>query len=214
MRKSELAILAIILLSFVVGIYLFPQMSEEMASHWNINGNVDGYLPKFWGLFLMPLISLGLFLLFLVIPKIDPLEHNIKKFRKYFDTFVALFIVFLFYLYIITISWNFGMRFNIIQLLSPALGALFYYVGVLVEHAKRNWFIGIRTPWTLSSENVWEKTHKIGGKLFKITGIVALVGIFFPTYGLFFILIPVILVAAYTVVYSYMEYQKEIKPGS
>ncbi|MEK7202903.1 MAG: SdpI family protein [Patescibacteria group bacterium] len=71
--------------------------------------------------------------------------------------------------------------------------------------------IGIRTPWTLSSDLVWEKTHKIGGKLFKITGVIAFVGIFFQSYALFFIFIPVILVAIYTIVYSYFEYQKEIK---
>ena len=97
------------------------------------------------------------------------------------------------------------------QLLAPAFGILFYYCGILTENAKRNWFIGIRTPWTLSNDVVWDKTHKIGGKLFKIAGAVALFGIFFQKYTLFFILAPVILVAAYTIIYSYFEYQKEIK---
>ena len=75
----------IILAFFIIAIYLYPQMPDEMASHWNFRGEVDDYLPKFWGLFLMPLIALGLLLLFLLIPKIDPLKANIEKFRKYFD---------------------------------------------------------------------------------------------------------------------------------
>ena len=207
-RKSEIIILGIILLSFTVGIYFYPQMPEKMASHWNAKGQVDGYMSKFWGLFLMPLISVGLFLLFIAIPKIDP---NIEKFRKYYDGFVILIIVFLFYLYLTTIFWNIGIRFSMIQLLAPAFGILFYYCGILTENAKRNWFIGIRTPWTLSNDVVWEKTHKIGGKLFKAAGVVAFIGIFFQNYALFFILVPVISVAVYTIIYSYVKYQKEMK---
>jgi len=65
------------------------------------------------------------------------------------------------------------------QMMVPALGILFYYCGILIENAKRNWFIGIRTPWTLSNEKVWERTHKIGGKLFKIAGLIAFLWYFF-----------------------------------
>ena len=213
-RKNEIIVLGIILFSFLFGIYLYPQMPEKIASHWNVQGQVDGYMSKFWGLFLMPLISAGLFLLFIAIPKIDPLKTNIEKFRKYYDGFITLIIIFLFYLYLLTIFWNMGIRFNIIQLLAPAFGILFYYCGILTENAKRNWFIGIRTPWTLSNDAVWDKTHKIGGKLFKISGIVVLFGIFFRNYALFFILVPVILVAIYTIIYSYVEYQKELAKNS
>lgn len=209
MRKSEIITILIILLSFVIGIYFYPQMPEKMASHWNIRGEVDGYIAKFWGLFLMPIISLGLFLLFILIPKIDPLRANIEKFRKYFDGFIILIILFLFYLYLLTIFWNFGNKFSMNQVLPPAFGILFFYCGILIEKAKRNWFIGIRTPWTLSNEKVWDKTHELGGKLFKATGIVAFLGIFFPDYAFFLILFPVIAVSIYTVVYSYLEYQKE-----
>ena len=79
----------------------------------------------------------------------------------------------------------------------------------MIENAKRNWFIGIKTPWTLSNDKVWEKTHKIGGKLFKSVGIIAFLGILFPNYGLFFVLLPVIAVTVYTVAYSYFEHKKE-----
>lgn len=210
-RKTELVILGIILFSFILGIYFYPLMPEKIASHWNAQGQVNGYLPKFWGLFLMPFLSIALFLLFVFIPKIDPLKANIEKFRKYYDRFILLIIAFLFYVYLLTIFWNIGMRFNLGQVLAPAFAILFYYCGILIENAKRNWSIGIRTPWTLSNEKVWEKTHKVGGKLFKIAGVIALFGAFFPDYALFYIIIPVILVVAYAFVYSYLEYQKETK---
>ena len=211
MRKSGIIIAGIILLSFAIGVYFYPQMSEKIASHWNAQGQADGYVPKFLGLFLMPFISVGCFLLFILIPKLDPLKANISKFRKYYDVFVMADIAFLFYLYLLTIFWNLGLRYNMIQFLLPALGILFYYCGILTENAKRNWFIGIRTPWTLSSEKVWDKTHKIGGKLFKISGVITLLGIFFQSFAIFFVLVPVISVAVYTVIYSYFEYQREMK---
>jgi uncharacterized membrane protein len=207
-RKSKIVILGIILLSFITAFYFYPQMPEEMASHWNLRSEVNGYLPKFWGLFLMPLILIGIFLLYLLIPKIDPLKQNIEKFRKYFDGFITLIVLFLFYLYLLTIFWNLGMKFDMIKALIPALGILFYCSGVVLEQAKRNWFIGIRTPWTLSSNEVWNKTHQLGGRLFKMAGLLVLLGIFFKEYIFWFVLVPIIMVVIYTTLYSYFEYQK------
>lgn len=211
MRKSEIIIIGIVLLSFGIGIYVYPEMPEKIASHWNAEGEVNGYMSKFWGIFLMPIISVGLFLLFMIIPGIDPYKSNIEKFRKYYDNFIIVIIIFLFYIYLLTIFWNMGFRYNMITLLSPAFAILFYYSGVLIENAKMNWFIGIRTPWTLSSEKVWDKTHKIGGKLFKIAGIIAFAGILFQSYAIFFILVPILSAVIYLVIFSYIEYQKETK---
>ena len=177
LRKSEIISLVIVIISLIIGIYFYPLMPEKVASHWNAKGEVDGYMSKFGGLFLMPVISLVLLLLFIIIPKIDPLKHNIEKFRKYFDGFIVLMMLFLFYLYILTILWNIGVRFNFVHLLVPIFSIFFYYCGILIQKAQRNWFIGIRTPWTLSNEQVWNKTHKIGGILFKIAGIISLIGI-------------------------------------
>ena len=208
MRKSELICLGIILLSFIVGILMYPQMPDQMASHWGIAGEVNGYMPKFWGLFLMPIISVAMLLLFIVVPMIDPMRRNIDKFRGSFDMFVIFIMAFLFYIYVITLLWNTGMRFNFIQPLAPAFGVLFFVCGMLIENAKRNWSIGIRTPWTMSDERVWSKTHKLGGKLFKATGVISFLGLLFPAYAIFFILVPVIIIAVFTVAYSYFEYSK------
>ena len=129
MKKSEIAVLLLILASFVIGLYYYnyPGMPERMASHWNAQGQVDGYMSKFWGLFLMPFVSLGIFLLFLAIPKIDPLKTNIEKFRSYFDTFLFLIILFLFYIYLLTLFWNLGFTFDMMQMLFPAFAVLFFY---------------------------------------------------------------------------------------
>ncbi|MBU1730047.1 DUF1648 domain-containing protein, partial [Patescibacteria group bacterium] len=191
MRKSEIAILGIILLSLIVSIYFYPQMPEKIASHWNIQGQVDGYMSKFLGLFLMPIILIGFALLFVAIPRIDPLKANIEKFRRYYEGFIILLFLFLLSIHFQVILWNIGIKISPNVMFPIGLGLLFFYIGVLCENAKRNWFIGIRTPWTLSSEKVWEKTHKIGGKLFKIAGVIAFVGVFFQSYALFFIFVPV-----------------------
>ena len=186
-------------------------MPDTMASHWNSQGQVDGYLSKFWGLFLIPIVLIVLFPVFMLIPMIDPLKENIEKFRKYFDGFIVIVFLFLLYIYFLTILWNIGMRFDMGQAIAPSIGFLFYFVGVLVENSKRNWFIGIRTPWTLSSDRVWDKTHRIGGKLFKVAGVIAFIGTFIKEYTIILIIAPIVLVSIYTVVYSYFEYQKETK---
>ncbi len=211
MEKSKTIILGIIILSFITGAYFYGQMPDRMASHWNIRGEVDDYISKFWGLFLMPIISIGLLFLFILIPKVDPLKENIEKFKKYFDDFMVLMIVFLFYIYLLTIAWNTGLRFDMGQAIIPAIGLLFYYIGTLFVNTKRNWFIGIRTPWTLSNDKVWQETHRVGGKLFKLAGVIAILGLFFPKQLLWFVVVPVILVSVLPFIYSYFLYQKELE---
>ena len=208
-RKTLFIALAIIAAAVLAGICLYPKAPQEMASHWNSQGQVNGYLPKFWGLFLMPIISLVMFLFFAIIPKMDPLKENIQKFRKYFDSFIILMIVFMMYAHALTLFWNFGFRFDMGQMLIPALGILFYYCGVLIENSKRNWLIGIRTPWTLSSDLVWEKTHKLGGILFKVSGMIAILGVFFPNFAFLMLMVPIIFSAAFSAIYSYFEYRKQ-----
>lgn len=207
-NKVNLAPLFIIVLSFFVGAYFYQIMPPQIASHWGINGEVNGYLSKFWGVFFMPILSVFLYLLFIFLPKTDPYKKNFSEFKKYFDLFLLILFGFLFYIYITTILWNLGFRFNMIQILSPAFAVLFYYIGVLMSNTKRNWFVGIRTPWTLSNEKVWIKTHKLGSKLFKAAGLISLLSLILPSLSFFFILVPVILFSTYLFIYSYLEFQK------
>jgi len=211
MRKVTAAITGLVFLSFILSIYFYQQVPEQMATHWNSQGEVDGYMSKLWGLFFMPLIIAGLVIMFLIIPKIDPKKENIAKFRKYYDGFIVILVIFMVAVHLQTLLWNTGIRISPNAVLPLGIGILFYYVGILTENAERNWFIGIRTPWTLSSERVWKRTNRLGGKLFRIAGIAAALGAFFPELAIYFILVPVIAVAGFSVIYSYIEYQKEIK---
>ncbi len=198
----------LILFSFAIAFYLYPQMPAQMASHWNIKGEVDNYSPKCTTLFLMPLISFLILLLFWILPRVDPLKKNIQQFRSYFNVFIFLIIFFLFYVYLLTVFWNLGYRFDLGSFLLPALAILFYYASVLIKNAKRNWFIGIRTPWTLSNEKVWTKTHKLGNILFKILALITLASVFFPSYGFYVLITFAFSSVVILFVYSYLEYKK------
>ncbi len=209
MRKTTLTVIGLIFLSFIISIYFYPQMPDQMATHWSSQGEVNGYMTKFWGLFFMPLIITGIAVLFLVIPKIDPMKENIEKFRNYYEGFIILLILFMAAVHLYTLLWNIGIQTDSNVVLSIGIGLLFYGAGVLLENAERNWFIGIRTPWTLSSDRVWGKTNRLGGKLFKIAGIIAILGVLFPRFLTFFIIVPVLFIVVFSFVYSYLEYQKE-----
>lgn len=209
MKQIKLLNIFLIIISFGLGAYFYHQMPEQMASHWNIKGEVDGYMGKFWGVFLMPIVLLGIYLMFLLIPKIDPLKENYKKFRKYFDGFIFAISLFLFYIYGISIAWNLGYRFDINLFIIPAVAVIFYYTGVLIENAKQNWFVGIRTPWTLSSKKSWDKTHKLGGKLYKLSALFILMALLSDTLSFYFILIPIISVSLFLVAYSYFVYKDD-----
>jgi uncharacterized membrane protein len=213
MRKTIFIALGMVIISIAAGVLLYPTMPERVASHWNMHGEADGYSSKALGIFLLPALSALLLFFFMLIPKIDPLGKNIESFRKYYDGFILSFTGFMSYVYILTLLWNMGARFNMSQALSPAFGALFYYLGILTENAKRNWFVGIRTPWTMSSDAVWDKTHRRSGKLFKAAGIIALLGALIPEYAILLMIVPVISVAAYSVVYSYVVYSRQNKKG-
>lgn len=208
MNKLNLITLLLIILSFLIGIFSYQYLPDKIASHWDSQGNVNGYIQKFWGIFLLPIISISLFLLFYFLPKIDHLKENYKKFKSYYDSFILIIILFMFYIYILTLIWNFGVQFNMNLSLIPALGFLFIYIGIILKKIKRNWFIGIRTPWTITSNKVWDKTHKLGSKLFILSGIITLLGIFFSDYMIWFILVPVILSSIISIIYSYLEFKK------
>lgn len=209
LRKAEILSFVLVLATFVAALLIYPYMPEKIASHWGIDNEVDGYMGKFWGTFLVPVMMLGFSILFIVIPRIDPKKQNIEKFEKYFDLFIFAFMFFFVYIYALTIFWNLGYMFNLIQFMAPAFAILFYVIGIMTKHAEPNWTIGIRTPWTLSNENVWRQTHERSGKLFQAVGVLSLLGILVPNYAIYFVLFPVIFVAIYSFVYSYLIYKKE-----
>jgi uncharacterized membrane protein len=197
----------------LVGLLLWNRLPDPMASHWNVNDQVDGYMPRFWGVFLLPLITLGMFVLFLVIPAIDPLKANIAQFREAFNLFIVLMVAFMAYVYGLTLAWNLGYTgFKMSGAMLPALGLLFIFIGFMLRQAKRNFFIGIRTPWTLSSDRVWEETHRLGAVLFMISGALAFIGgLFGGTTAFWLMFIPIMGSTLFLLVYSYVLYRRETK---
>jgi uncharacterized membrane protein len=212
-RATTITVLLMVIAATIVGIALWNRLPDPMASHWGANDQVNGYISKFWGVFLMPLITLGMFLLFILIPNIDPLKANIAKFRDVFNLFITLVVAFMVYIYLLTLRWNLGYTdFGISKAMLPAMGFLFFFVGYMLRKAKRNFFIGIRTPWTLSSDRVWDETHRLGSVLFMISGALAFVGSFFGGMTAFwFLFAPLIVSTLVTLVYSYLLYQREVK---
>jgi uncharacterized membrane protein len=210
MNWMQWIILVLLLGSIGVSIYYYNAVPEHIATHWDAEGNVDGYMEKSIGLFLMPGVMVVLLAVFYLIPHIDPKKENIKKFDRYYEGFIFLFTFFLAYLHFLSVAWNIGYLFEINRLTAPVMGLLLIYLGVLCGKSRQNWFIGVRTPWTLSSERVWERTHNIAKDMFIGIGALWLVvGFLFPGYVLY--LVGLLIVAALILFAdSYFEYRREL----
>jgi uncharacterized membrane protein len=210
-RTTLLVSLVLIAAAAIFSLAIYNQLPARMASHWGVNDQVNGTISRFWGAFLMPVITLALLGLFLLIPAIDPLKANIARFRGFFNLFILLIVVFMVYLHGLTLAWNLGYTgFQMSTALLPAMGLLFVFVGGMLAKAKRNFFIGIRTPWTLSSDRVWDKTHALGSKLFIASGILTFVGGFLGGMTAYwFVFLPLIASSLFLVVYSYFLYRQE-----
>ncbi len=202
-----------IVIAITAGVFLWNQLPEQMASHWNANDEVDGTMPRFWGVFLMPIVTLGMFTLFIFIPNMDPLKANIVEFRETFNLFIVFFVTFMLYVHALTLAWSLGYNnFKMSTVLLPIIGLMFIFIGYMLKKARRNFFIGIRTPWTLSSDIVWNKTHQLGSILFILSGVFAMIGGFFGGMLAFWLMfVPLIGSTLFLVIYSYVLYQNEMK---
>ena len=209
MRKAEWGIIAIVVLSILAAAFFYPQLPPVVASHWDAAGNVNGYMAKGWAVAMFPIILAFLVALFLIIPRIDPRRENIAKFRNYFDYLIVAISLFVYYLFVLMMLWNLGSPFDITAALIPVFALLWWLVGMILPHTESNWFIGIRTPWTISSESVWKRTHEVGGRWFKISAIISLFGVIIPTLAIWFIIVPILATAIGVVVYSYVLYERE-----
>ncbi len=210
-KNTSIIALVMIALALVAGALLWNQLPDQMASHWNVNDEVDGTISKIWGVLLMPLVTLGMLALFLIVPGIDPLKANIAQFRESFNLFIVLIIAFMLYIHGLTLVWSLGFtNFKMSAAMLPFMGVLFIAIGFMLRKAKRNFFIGIRTPWTLSSDSVWDKTHQLGSILFMISGASAIIGGFFGgTTAFWLMFVPLIGSSIFLVIYSYILYRDE-----
>lgn len=196
-----------VLATFAAGALLYPHLPLLATSHWDAAGNANGTLPRFWAAFLLPLIMLALWGVWALLPKIDPLAPGFKGFRYAYDFFWVLVTAFLAYVYALSLWANFEPAANISLLIIPAIALLFVTIGALLPLIKRNWFIGIRTPWTIASDLVWEKTHRVGSWLFMLAGVIAFASAYTsPGTAIWLTIAPIILASIATVIYSYVIY--------
>jgi uncharacterized membrane protein len=206
--RRSLVAAAFVGLSVLVSVLAAPELPTELVTHWNAAGEPDGTMSRTVALALIPGLSAVLLGLFVLIPRVDPLRANIAAFRRHYDWFVVLFTAYMFLVHAGIVAFNLGYEFDFLALVMLGVAGLLYYVGVLLETAKRNWFVGIRTPWTLSSDAVWDATHQLGSRLFKICALAAVFAIFAGEYAVYFVLVPTLGTAVITFVYSYVMYER------
>jgi uncharacterized membrane protein len=173
--RSELPQLLVIGAMFGVAAWAWPQVPERLPTHWDIHGEVDGWGNKFMGLLLVPLIAAGMYLLMSLLPLIDPGKANYQSFPKVYNIIRFAMVAYIASIYGATIFAAFGHAVNMTSVILPLVGVLFILLGNFLGKIRPNWFVGIRTPWTLSSQLSWDKTHRLAGWLFIGMGL-----LFFP----------------------------------
>jgi len=196
---------------FVAAAIAYPLLPEQIPTHWNISGVADGWSPKWPGTFVLPLIAAAMWLLLRFLPRIDPRKSHYERFTDtywYFLNFIALFLAAL-QLFSYRVAMAEGGTGPLgINLL---IGFLFIGLGNVMPRLKSNWWMGIRTPWTLESENVWRSTHRVGGISFVIAGVLLIVGGFVGGAGIraWLIGMAIAFAAGVPFVYSYVAWKKE-----
>lgn len=208
LTKKEFIPITLIILAFIVGLFLYSELPDQVPSHWNAQGEVDAWSGKTFAVLFFPLITLVIYLLMTFIPLIDPLRKNYLKFAKPYFWFRTLFVLFFVSLYFYSLWSAFGAELKINYFMTSAMSLLFILLGVFLPKVKKNYFVGIRTPWTLHSEETWDKTHKFAGKAFIIAGLISLLGNLIPGYSFIIFIIAVLSAAFIPIVYSYFVFKK------
>ncbi len=199
-----------VLAAVVMGAISYPYLPEQVAIHWNAAGEPDNFASKEFALILMPVIMIFIYALIRIVRVIDPKKQNIQKFGKDVDTITNVTLFILLIIHGVTILHGLGREINVSVIAPAVVGMLFIVIGNYMPRFKFNYFIGIRTPWTLANEKVWRKTHQIGGICFVTGGLLLLISAFLPVSWKICLLIFVLIVITGVPVYlSYNMYQKQ-----
>ncbi|MBM7854330.1 putative membrane protein [Desulfohalotomaculum tongense] len=206
MKFSWLTVLALIIFWGVCASF-YPALPDQVPSHWNIRGEVDGYSHKSVVALVMPLLPLVIYVLMTVMPQIDPQKYNYSKFGSSYAKIRTILVLIMMGVTLLPLLSALGYSINIGLLTRIFIPVLFIALGNYMGKIRPNYFIGIRVPWTLASEEVWIKTHRLAGKLMVIGGLIALAGALTPPVAGFIIMMAGILVPLLvTTVYSYFLY--------
>lgn len=198
----------LIIISLIGTAIVFPKLPQQIPIHWNINGVADNYANKVFAFF-TALLPLLFYLLYFLIPKIDPKKESYQKHQKAYEICSNLSIVLFIAIHWVSLIISLGAKINVTMLISIAAGILFVVIGNYMSQIRHNYFFGIRTPWTLANETVWNKTHRVGGFLFVTGGIIfAAGGLINSQYGFWIAIVYLLVMVIYLFVYSYFVFRQ------
>jgi uncharacterized membrane protein len=208
--RGELFQLFPIAAMLVVGALCWSHVPDRIPTHWNIHGEVDGYGGKFAGLVLLPLIMLGMYVLLLVLPMFDPGRANYQTFARAYYAIRLTLTLFFSCIYVVGLLTALGYHVSMNTVIGLAMGVLFIVLGNVMGKIRPNWFVGVRTPWTLSSKLSWTKTHRLAGWLFIVMGLLAIAWAILQSAWMFIVMMGAFGVSGVSLfVYSYLVYRKD-----
>ena len=202
--------LLIVAAGFIVSAVVYPRLPETIPTHWDFSGHPNGWSSRFWGAWLIPIFLLGMWALVRILPRIDPRGSNYAKFGGAFEAIIDTIMLFMLALHIVALRAALGYRMQMQRILPIGVGVVLIVIGNLLPRARPNWFVGIRTPWTLSSDRVWEKTHRFGGRVFVAGGlIITIASLLWVQEAHMVLFVVMALVASSVMIYSYLEWKRE-----
>ena len=208
--KKEAVIWLILLLPFIYSFIVWNKIPDRVPTHFDINGEPDDYSSKTFALLLLPVMNIIIYFILFIVPRIDPRKKNYAAFGSSYQNIRLLIHLFFVGVFIfITQTTSGGQPLKLNAFLSGLL-LFFALLGNYMRTVRSNFFVGIRTPWTLSNDIVWRKTHELGGKIWFYSGIVLAIIIFFlsQTAAIIVMFCGIFLMVIIPVVYSYLEYRK------
>jgi len=200
----------VVVAGVAVSVFMYPQLPERIPTHWNTAGQVNGYSSRIWGAWLMPLILAGTWLVMKAVPHIDPRRDNYAKFTGAYETLIIAVMLLLLAVHVLVLTSATGRPVSLERVLPAGLGLLFIVVGAVLPKVHSNWFVGIRTPWTLSSDLSWEKTQKVGGYFFMAVGaLTALTALVAPALTFKVLFCSTLVTVVFVFAYSYMVWKSD-----
>ncbi len=197
----------LIVVSVALSLFFYDRIPDPVPTHFDMNGRANGFTPKPFGAFIGPLLIAVLTVVLEVLPRISPRGYRMQSFRRTYEIIFSAIIALVFFVSAVALSQAIGMSVRVDRLMLIAIALLLLLLGNFMGKLTRNFFIGIRTPWTLASEEVWFRTHRLGGWLFVAAALVLFAGAFLDA-GPPLILIVVIAVGVWLIVYSYVIYRR------
>lgn len=196
-------------LDLAAALYVYPYLPDKVPIHWNAAGQSDGWGSAFAGSFLLPFTAVGVYLLLTFLPLIDPRRANYDNFLNTYRFIKISIILFFVAVHLVTLASVFGWPVPVNQVVVVLVSVLFIMLGSIMGRIKQTYLVGIKTPWTLMDEGVWDRTHRFGGRVWMAAGALGMFGgILGGTVGyvIFFAVLAAVILLP--VVYSYLDFRK------